>query len=141
MDKTVRHLKSFLKEFHEASNNETPLFYAHTHGRLHQLSPDTMENLIKDSSKICLQNGIDMPDSCHCHMIRKTRAMDLYQAGMSLEHIQQLLGHKHISTTSGFYAFATLETLSTAMKKAGTESESAEKRWMDEATLEKLYSL
>lgn len=141
MDKTVRHLKSFLKEFHEASNNETSLFYAHTHGRLHQLSPDTMENLIKDSAQKCIQNGIDMPDSCHCHMIRKTRAMDLYQAGMSLEHIQQLLGHKHISTTSGFYAFATLETLSTAMKKAGTESESAEKRWMDEATLEKLYSL
>ena len=90
---------------------------------------------------MCSQNGIDMPESCHCHMIRKTRAMDLYQAGMSLEHIQQLLGHKHISTTSGFYAFATLETLSAAMKKAGIESETAEKRWTDEATLEKLYSL
>ena len=70
MDKTVCHLKSFLKEFHEASNNETPLFYARTHGKLHQLSPDTMENLIKDSSRMCSQNGIDMPESSHCHMIR-----------------------------------------------------------------------
>ena len=89
MDKTVCHLRNFLKEFHDTLSNESPLFYARTHGKLHQLSPDTMENLIKDCSKICAQNGIDMPESCHCHMIRKTRAMDLYQAGMSLEHIQQ----------------------------------------------------
>ena len=141
MDKTVRHLKNFLKEYHKTTNNSSPLFYARTHGMIHPLSPDSMEKLIKDSSKKCLDSGIDMPASCHCHMIRKTRAMDLYQAGMSLEHIQQLLGHKHISTTSGFYAFASLETLSKAMKKAGTVSETTEKCWMDEATLEKLYSL
>lgn len=141
MDKTVRHLKNYLKEFHKTMSNNSPLFYARTHGKIHSLSPDSMEKLIKDSAKKCLDKGIDMPESCHCHMIRKTRAMDLYQAGMSLEHIQQLLGHKHISTTSGFYAFATLETLSKAMKKAGTESEPSEKCWMDEATLEKLYSL
>ena len=141
MDKTVRHLNAFLKEFHKASCAESPLFYAKTHGKLHPLSPDTMEKLVRCCSKKCIQKGIDMPESCHCHMIRKTRAMDLYQAGMSLEHIQQLLGHKHISTTSGFYAFATLETLSSAMKKAGIESDTSEKCWMDETTLEKLYSL
>ena len=108
---------------------------------MHPLSPDSMEKLIKNCSKKCRDNGIDMPEACHCHMIRKTRAMDLYQAGVSLEHIQQLLGHKHISTTSGFYAFASLETLSKAMKKAGSESETSEKCWMDKAMLEKLYSL
>ena len=102
MDKTVRHLTNYIKEFHKGSHNDSPLFYACTHGIVHPLSPDSMENLIKDSAKKCMSDGIDMPKSCHCHMIRKTRAMDLYQAGMSLEHIQQLLGHKHISTTSGF---------------------------------------
>lgn len=141
MDKTVRHLTNYIKEFHKASHNNSPLFYACTHGIVHPLSPDSMENLIKDSAKKCVSDGIDMPKSCHCHMIRKTRAMDLYQAGMSLEHIQQLLGHKHISTTSGFYAFATLETLSEAMKKVDSYSCDAEKRWLDEETLKELYTL
>lgn len=141
MDKTVSHLRNYLKEFHKADHNESPLFYARSHGEIHPLSPDSMENLIKDCSKKCVTDGIDMPKSCHCHMIRKTRAMDLYRAGMSLEHIQQLLGHKHISTTSGFYAFATLETLSAAMKKVDTKGDNAEKRWVDEETLKALYTL
>lgn len=141
MDKTVRHLTNYIKEFHKASHNDSPLFYACTHGVVHPLSPDSMENLIKDSAKKCVTNGINMPESCHCHMIRKTRAMDLYQAGMSLEHIQQLLGHKHISTTSGFYAFATLETLSEAMKKVDSNHDHAEKSWLDETILKELYTL
>jgi len=33
-------------------------------------------------------------------------------------HIQQLLGHEVLSTTSGFYAFATLDTLLKSLEKA-----------------------
>lgn len=141
MDKTVSHLRSYLKEFHKSTSSDLPLFYARSHGKIHPLSPDSMENLIKECAKKCVIDGINMPKSCHCHMIRKTRAMDLYQAGMSLEHIQQLLGHKQISTTHGFYAFATLETLSAAMKKVDTESKNTEKLWRDEDTLKALYTL
>ncbi len=141
MDKTVCHLINYIKEFHKTDNNDSPLFYACTHGIIHPLSPDSIENLIKDSARKCIENGIDMPESCHCHMIRKTRAMDLYQSGMSLEHIQQFLGHKHISTTSGFYAFATLETLSEALKKVESNHDNAEKNWLDETILKELYTL
>ena len=82
-----------------------------------------------------------MPDKPHCHMIRKTRAMDLYKSGMPLAHIQQLLGHESMSTTSGFYAFATLETLAKSMNSANRGESDVGRKWNDKEILKKIYAL
>lgn len=140
MNKTLEHLKRYLKEFHENMDRESPLFYAVTHGEKHRLSSDTVERMIKKYSKSCEESGTEMPEKPICHMIRKTRAMDLYRSGMPLTHIQQLLGHENISTTSGFYAFATLDTLAKAMENANVGS-SIGKKWADPETLKMLYRL
>lgn len=116
-----------------------PLFYATTHGLKHPLSDDTMQNLLKKYADIS-RNTIKMPEKIHFHMLRKTRAMDLYQAGCPLSYIQQLLGHENISTTSGFYAFATLKTLADAIERANP-SGVEEKKWKDESELKQLYKL
>lgn len=139
MNKTIEHLKTYLKEFHWVAKMDTPLFYATTHGVKHSLSDDTLQNLLKkyvDASR----SMIRMPEKVHFHMLRKTRAMNLYQAGCPLSYIQQLLGHENISTTSGFYAFATLETLAVAIEKANP-SVSEEKIWKDKSVLKQLYRL
>ena len=141
MDKTVNHLKSYLSVFHRDTSIDCPLFYAKSHGRIHSLSHDTVESMIKRYSKACAENGTAMPEKPHCHMIRKTRAMDLYKNGMPLAHIQQLLGHENMSTTSGFYAFATLETLSKSMTTANQENTGIGKKWDDRNILNKIYSL
>lgn len=141
MSKTREHLRHYLKEFHYAVSDDTPLFYTVTHGIKHRLSPDTIEKLIKNSAAKARCTGVDMPESSHCHMIRKTRAMDLYQAGIPLAHIQQLLGHEDISTTSGFYAFATVETLSKSMSKISSSIIEETKNWKEPKTLARLYSL
>lgn len=141
MDKTMRHLKSYLYIFHKDASVDFPLFYAKSHGRIHSLSHDTVEAMIKMYSKVCVQNGTPMPERPHCHMIRKTRAMDLYKNGMPLAHIQQLLGHESMSTTSGFYAFATIETLSKSMAAANQEKTGVGKKWDDRNILDKIYSL
>lgn len=140
LEKTKKHLLAYLCEFHMDSDKREPLFYATMNGQKHSLSSDTLENLIRNSAKTACNKGIEMPTRCHCHMIRKTRAMDLYQSGVPLTHIQQLLGHEDISTTSGFYAFATLNTLSTSMAKADASSKD-EKLWKDPKTLKRLYRL
>lgn len=140
MDKTLQHLKRYLNEFHPAMEKDKPLFYAVTYGKIHRLSADTMETMLKKYVKKCIGTGLEMPDFPHCHMIRKTRAMDLYQNGVPLTHIQQLLGHQDLSTTSGFYAFATLDTLAKAMNKVN-EQPSPDKKWNNKAILEKLLRL
>jgi site-specific recombinase XerD len=139
MSKTVAHLKHYLKEFHNSSTNEDSVFYATTHGIRHKLSDDSLQKMIKKYCRQCTCNGVEMPVKPHCHMIRKTRAMDLYQNGVPLTHIQQLLGHENISTTSGFYAFATLNTLAKSMKCNAEHA--SEKKWNDKHVLAQIYRL
>jgi len=141
MEKTCSHLNRYLKEFHEGTEKEQPLFYTVTHDVKHQLSVDTLQLLIKQYTKECASKGEEMPAKPHCHMLRKTRAMDLYRSGVPLTHIQQLLGHEDLSTTSGFYAFATLDTLAKSIAKVNPENLSMEKKWADKETLSKIYRL
>ncbi|MGB8454780.1 MAG: tyrosine-type recombinase/integrase [Anaerocolumna sp.] len=139
MEKTILHLKKYMEEFHVVMDLHKPLFYVKTHGIDHGLSDDTMQMLLKKYTYQCRET-IHMPENIHFHMLRKTRAMNLYQAGCPLSYIQQLLGHESISTTSGFYAFATLKTLADSIEKANP-TVSTEKSWKNEDTLKKLYRL
>ena len=118
------------------------MFYCIQHGVKHHLSQTWATSLLKTVCESLPERGITKPEKCHSHMIRKTRAMDLYQSGVPLPYIQQLLGHKQISTTSGFYAFATIDMLKKAIEKAETiSSPHGEKKWTDPETMEKLMRL
>lgn len=139
MEKTLEHLKRYLMEFHKDDNTDMPLFYVVSHGKKHKLSADTPEKMLKRYAAKCTLSGITIPERVHCHMIRKTRAMDLYQKGIPLTHIQQLLGHENLSTTSGFYAFATLATLAESLEKANPTK--ADKKWKGKKVMEKIYRL
>ena len=140
VEKTILHLRRYLKDFHGCDMKaDIPLFYAKSHGELHQLSSDSFEKMIKRYAEKCRTEGLPMPDNVHCHMLRKTRAMDLYREGIPLSHIQQLLGHENISTTSGFYAFVTLDVIAEALEAVSPDT--GIKSWMDPDVLEHLYKL
>ena len=140
MEKTVKHLAVYLKEFHPEAN-ENPLLYSSLDGKPHRLSTDSISLVLKTAADNARKTCSDVPGNVHCHLIRKTKAMDLYKNGVPLPFIMQLLGHESMSTTSGFYAFATLEMMSDAMKKAAPSLENEDKLWKKDEIKKALFSL
>lgn len=140
LNKTVQHLNEYLKEFHPEMQ-EGPLFYSQFDGKPHKLSTDSISLVLKTAADKARENCNDVPERVHCHMFRKTKAMDLYRSGIPLPFIMQLLGHESMSTTSGFYAFATLEMMSDAMNKAVSLTNNEEKLWKKYDIKKLLYSL
>lgn len=140
LNKTVQHLQLYLREFHP-NMEENPLFYSLLDGKPHRLSTDSISLVLKSAADKARETCEVIPDRVHCHMIRKTKAMDLYKNGVPLPFIMQLLGHESMSTTSGFYAFATLEMMSDAMNKAAPTTDNEEKLWKKNDIKKLLYSL
>jgi site-specific recombinase XerD len=140
MTRTIQNLKQYIKEFHP-EGHENPLFYSKLDGKPHKLSTDSISLVLKTAAETARATCNELPTKVHCHLMRKTKAMDLYRAGIPLPFIMQLLGHESMSTTSGFYAFATLEMMSDAMNKAAPSLENSEKHWKRNDIEKLLFSL
>jgi len=139
--KTAMIIQSYMKEFHTRANRHTPLFYTRRTGSLWPLSVDSVSRILKESAnkaRLCVP---DVPDRVHCHLVRKSRAMHLYIAGVPLPAIMELLGHSSMNTTSGFYAFVTWEMVSEAMKKANEGHLEGEALWKEPDVMKQLYTL
>jgi site-specific recombinase XerD len=142
MDKTVAHLKEYKLRFHNASTNESsiPLFHSIRSGAPHKLSRDTVGIMIKKHGESARRKCYEVPKRVHPHLIRHTRAMHLYQAGMPLSYIAEFLGHASINTTE-IYASASVEMLRKALEKANPELINEIPLWKNEESLKKLCGL
>ena len=142
MDKTVAHLKEYLRQFHVGSvdRSDLPLFYSLRAGRPHMLSTDAISVLVKKYGESARTACAEVPPRVHPHLFRHSRAMHLYQSGMPLPYIAEFLGHASVTTTE-IYASADVAMLRKAMERADPGLADETPAWKNEESLRRLCGL
>jgi integrase/recombinase XerD len=102
MEKTCKHLKSYLHRFHIEDNPEEYLFYIERKGIRSQMSIDNVEKFVARYGKKAQETSTDVPEHLYPHMWRHSRAMHLYRNGMPLPLVAEWLGHAKMDTTRRF---------------------------------------
>ncbi|GGE53465.1 hypothetical protein GCM10011391_35410 [Pullulanibacillus camelliae] len=119
MEKTVLHLKEYLKVFHPTylESADDYLFYTVFKGKRGAMSPDNVSAFIKKYAERARISCSEVPKRVHAHLFRHSRAMHLYQSGIPLSYIKDFLGHEN-STTTSIYASADTTMIRNALEKA-----------------------
>lgn len=128
-DKTVEHLKRYIKIYHLEKGNDYPLFYTVIKGHISAMSTGNVERILNKYAEMIRDEHPNLPQKLYPHMLRRTRACGLYQNGVELELVSRILGHTSTQTTR-IYASPSIEMLKAAMENNSFEiSETAE--WLD----------
>jgi site-specific recombinase XerD len=116
---TAQHFGRYVSVFHPSPEPATPMFYTVRSHRPTRMSDDNVARFIRQHAATAKARCPDVPARVHPHMLRHSRAMHLYQAGMPLALLTEWLGHADPETTL-IYAHADTEMKRHALEKANS---------------------
>jgi len=113
--KAVKHVNQYL-EFYRSKDNPdiNLLFYTIIKGRAGKMSQGNVERFIQQYADKARESCPEVPPRVYPHMLRRTRATDLYQNGVELALVSRILGHAFLDTTR-LYAKLSLAMMRKAM--------------------------
>lgn len=129
-DATAGHVRNHLKVYHPQKDPDSPFVYTVMKGRRDRMSVGNVERIIKKYADKIRPEHPTLPQSCYPHMVRRTRATNLYQDGTELELVSRILGHSSTETTR-IYAVPSVEMMRRAMEK-GNLSTDEKPLWPDD---------
>ena len=139
-DATAKHISNYLRSFHVDPSPDSPLIYTVIKGDMGRMSVGNVERIIKKYADQIRPDHPDLPKTVYPHMVRRTRATNLYQDGIELELISRILGHTSTETTR-IYAVPSVEMMRQAME-CGNLASDEQPEWTDsEAELARLCGL
>lgn len=114
---TAQHFERYAAVFHPSPEPAAPMFYVARDHRPAPMSDDNVARFLRQHATTARTRCPDVPARVHPHMLRHSRAMHLYQAGMPLALLTEWLGHADPETTL-VYAHADTEMKRHALEKA-----------------------
>ncbi len=113
--KTARHIRQYLQAYRSRDHPDTDLlFYTMMKGRAGKMSEGNVERFLQQYADQARAICSEIPLRVHPHMLRRTRATNLYQNGVELALVSRILGHAHLDTTR-IYAKPSLAMMREAM--------------------------
>jgi integrase/recombinase XerD len=113
--RTLKHVRQYLDIYHSRKKPDTDLlFYTIIKGRAGKMSEGNVERFIQQYANKARESCPDIPLRAYPHMLRRTRATDLYQNGVELALVSRILGHAFLDTTR-VYAKPSLTMMREAM--------------------------
>lgn len=111
---TIKLLRSYMEENHLNQNGslDVPLFF---NQRGSKLTRGGVSHILSKYAKKLSLKYPNIPEKLTPHILRHSKAMHLYQSGVNLVYIRDILGHVDISTTD-IYARADTESKRKALE-------------------------
>ena len=116
------HIKSYLKVYHPEQKPDDPLIYTVIKGKKDCMSVGNVERIIKKYADKIRPEHPNLPKHCYPHLVRRTRATNLYQDGTELELVSRILGHSSTETTR-IYAVPSVDMMRKAMETGNLSTE------------------
>jgi site-specific recombinase XerD len=129
-EKSVLHLKEYIRVFHAGSHSDAFLFFTTIKGITDKMSSGNVQRLLKQYSDMARKTCPDMPESVHPHILRRTRATNLYQDGVALELVSAALGHANMETTKLHYAKPSIAQLRESFESVPTPTKDEKPLWV-----------